>query len=621
MSKILAIDLGTGNSCMAIMENGKATVIANAEGERTTPSVVAWNKNGERIVGSPAKRQAVSNPKGTVYEVKRMIGRKYDEVRDEIKNLPYEVVRASNGDCRIVVNGKEYSPEEISSFVLAKLRADAEAYAGESITQAIITCPAYFNDSQRAATKAAGEIAGLTVLRVINEPTAAALAYGSGKDKNGVIAVADSGSGTLDFTILEISDGVFEVLSTAGDSQLGGKDYDQAVMTFLINDFKAETGIDLSLDPMALQRVKDEAEKAKIALSSATSYDINLPFITMDATGPKHLMKNLTRAKLEQLIEPLNDRYDTPAKQCIKDAGVVHIDEVILVGGTTRIPSVQRKIADIFGLEPSKGVNPDEAVATGAAVQSGVMQGDVTGILLLDVTPLTLSIETMGEIATPMIDRNTTIPVKKSQVFSTASDNQSAVTIRVAQGERKMFADNKILGSFNLEGIDPAPRGVPQIEVTFDIDANGILKVSAKDKNTGKEQTITITNSSGLSKEEIARAKKEAEEHAEEDKKRQEKAEVRNRAETLVHNIEKMLSEQGDKVPTDVKDALNADITAIREAMVGDDVERTKNLCAELEQKLAKAAEMAQQANAEFTKPEAEEAPKPAEDSDDVIDV
>lgn len=619
MSKILAIDLGTGNSCMAIMENGKASVITNAEGERTTPSVVAW-KNGERIVGSSAKRQAVSNPKDTVYEVKRFIGRKFSEVQNDIKMVSYEVVSAPNGDCRIKANGKEYSPEEISSFVLAKLKADAEAYVGESINQAIITCPAYFNDSQRAATKAAGEIAGLNVLRVINEPTAAALAYGSDKEKNGVIAVADSGSGTLDFTILEISDGVFEVLSTAGDSQLGGKDYDQAIMKYLIDDFKGETGIDLSLDPMALQRVKDEAEKAKIALSSATSYDINLPFITMDATGPKHLMKNLTRSKLEQLIEHLNDRYEAPARQCIKDSGKNKIDEVILVGGTTRIPSVQRKIADIFGIEPSKGVNPDEAVATGAAVQSGVMTGDVTGVLLLDVTPLTLSIETMGEIATTMIERNTTIPVKKSQVFSTAVDNQSAVTIRVAQGERKMFNDNKILGSFNLEGIDPAPRGVPQIEVTFDIDANGILKVSAKDKNNGKEQTITITNSSGLSKEEIERAKRDAEEHAEEDKKRQEKAEVNNRADTLVHNVEKMLADVGDKAPDDVKESINKDIESIKNSMAAGDVELTKALCEELEKKMAKAAEMAQQANQEFTKTDESASPSGAT-NDDVIDV
>lgn len=625
MSKILAIDLGTGNSCMSVMENGKPTVITNAEGERTTPSFVAWNAAGERLVGSPAKRQAVSNPKKTVYEVKRFIGRKFDEVQKDISLVSYDVVRGENGDCRVQIDDRKYSPEEISSFILAKLKKDAEAYLGDTVSEAIITCPAYFNDSQRAATKAAGEIAGLKVLRVINEPTAAALAYGQGREnENGKhIAVADSGSGTLDFSILSIEDGVYEVLATAGDSQLGGKDYDQAIMTWLINEFKAEQGVDISKDAMAVQRVKDEAEKAKIALSSTMSYEISLPFLSMDATGPKHLMKTLTRAKFEQLVESLNDRYDAPAKQCIKDADV-KIDEVILVGGTTRIPSVQEKIKSIFGVEPSKGVNPDEVVSCGAAVQSGVLSGEVHDVLLLDVTPLTLSIETMGGIATPMIDRNTTIPVKKSQVFSTASDNQPAVTIRVAQGERKMFNDNKVLGQFNLDGIAPAPRGVPQIEVTFDIDANGILKVSATDKNTGKEQNITITNSSGLSKEEIERAKSDAEAHAEEDRKRAEEVELFNRADSVIFNVEKMLKDGGDKVPADVKTALEGDVSAIKEAKEAKDVEKCKKLLGELEAKLAQAAQASQAANESFTANAASGAKEPVDAEvvdDEVIDV
>lgn len=573
MSKILGIDLGTGFSAMAVMENGSAKIITNAEGERTTPSIVAWNKNGERLVGSSAKRQAINNPQNTVYEVKRFIGRKFDEAQEDIKLVSYKVVRADNGDCRISANGNLYSPEEISSFILAKLKADAEAYLGETITDAIITCPAYFNDSQRQATKAAGSIAGMNVLRIINEPTAAALAYGVDKDKSGYIAVADAGSGTLDFSILEIGDGVFEVKSTAGDSQLGGKDYDQHLMNWLISDFKAETGVDLGKDPMALQRVKDESEKAKIALSSTESYDINLPFITMDATGPKHLMKNITRAKFEQLIEDLNDRYDAPARQCINDSGVDNIDEVILVGGTTRIPSVQQKIHSIFNIEPSKGVNPDEVVAMGAAIQGGVIAGDVTDVLLLDVTPLTLSIETMGSIATPMIDRNTTIPVKKSQVFSTASDNQSAVTIRVCQGERKMFGDNKLLGTFNLDGIAPAPRGIPQIEVTFDINANGILTVSATDKATGKEQHISITNSSGLSKEEIERAKAEAEKHAEEDKKRAEEIEAINKGESMAYQAEKFIKDNGDKISAERKTTAEDKIKALRDAVATKNIE------------------------------------------------
>lgn len=573
MSKILGIDLGTGFSAMAVMENGNAKIITNAEGERTTPSIVAWNKNGERLVGSPAKRQAINNPQNTVYEVKRFIGRKYDEAINDIKMVSYKVEKADNGDCRIKVNDRLYSPEEISSFVLAKLKADAESYLGEEVKDAIITCPAYFNDSQRQATKAAGTIAGLNVLRIINEPTAAALAYGVDKDKSGYIAVADAGSGTLDFSILEIGDGVFEVKSTAGDSQLGGKDYDQMIMNWLIAEFKAETGIDLGLDPMALQRIKDESEKAKIALSSTESYDINLPFITMDATGPKHLMRNLTRSKFEQLVEVLNDRYDAPAKQCITDADVDKIDEVILVGGTTRIPSVQRKIQTIFNLEPSKGVNPDEVVAMGAAIQGGVINGQVTDVLLLDVTPLTLSIETMGNIATPMIERNTTIPVKKSQVFSTASDNQSAVTIRVCQGERKVFDANKILGTFNLDGIAPAPRGIPQIEVTFDINANGILTVTALDKATGKQQNISITNASGLSNDEIEKAKAEAEAHAEEDKKRAEEVEAMNKGESIAYQAEKFLKESAEKIKPEQKAEAEDKIKVLREAVETKNVE------------------------------------------------
>lgn len=573
MSKILGIDLGTGFSAMAVMENGSAKIITNAEGERTTPSIVAWNKNGERLVGSPAKRQAVNNPQNTVYEVKRFIGRKYDEAIEDIKLVSYKVEKADNGDCRISANGRLYSPEEISSFVLAKLKADAEAYLGETITDAIITCPAYFNDSQRQATKAAGTIAGLNVLRIINEPTAAALAYGVDKDKSGYIAVADAGSGTLDFSILEIGDGVFEVKSTAGDSQLGGKDYDQALMNWLISEFKSETGIDLGLDPMALQRVKDESEKAKIALSSTESYDINLPFITMDATGPKHLMRNITRSKFEQLVEHLNDRYDKPARQCISDADVGKIDEVILVGGTTRIPSVQRKIQSIFNLDPSKGVNPDEVVAMGAAIQGGVINGQVTDVLLLDVTPLTLSIETMGKIATPMIDRNTTIPVKKSQVFSTASDNQTAVTIRVCQGERKLFGDNKVLGTFNLEGIAPAPRGIPQIEVTFDINANGILTVTAVDKATNKQQHISITNASGLSKDEIEKAKAEAEAHAEEDKKRAEEIEAVNHGESIAYQAEKFVKEVDSRLTAEQKSEVEAKVKVLNEAVAARNVE------------------------------------------------
>jgi molecular chaperone DnaK len=519
----------------------------------------------------------VTNPKGTIYEVKRLIGRKYDEVLDDIKLLSYDVVKAPNGDCRIKVGDKEYSPEEISSFVLAKLKKDAEAFLGEEIKDAIITVPAYFNDSQRAATKTAGTIAGLNVLRIINEPTAASLAYGVDKKKSGVIAVADAGSGTFDVSILEIGDGVFEVKSTAGDSQLGGKDYDQAIMKWLIEEFKNDTGVDLTNDNMAVQRLKDEAEKAKIALSTALSADINIPFISANETGPLHLMKTLSRAKFEQLVAGLNDRMVAPCKQCISDAGDVKIDEVILVGGTTRMPSVQAKIKEIFGIEPSKNLNPDECVSLGAAVQGAVLAGDKHDVLLLDVTPLTLAIETMGGLATPMIPRNTTIPTKKTNVFSTAVDYQPAATVRICQGERKMFNDNKILGTFNLDGIPPAPRGVPQIEITYDIDANGILNVTAKDLGTQKEQHITITASSGLSDEEIEKAKKDAELHAEEDKKREEEVHIKNEAEGMAFSIERAANEAKDKLGDDLVKKVTDAVAAVRDAIKENDIDKIKS--------------------------------------------
>lgn len=576
MSKILCIDLGTGNSCMAILEGGSPKVIPNSEGGRTTPSIVAWTKTGERLVGQAAKRQAVTNPENTVYEIKRFIGRKYDEVLDDIKKVSYNVAKAPNGDCRVKIGDREYSPEEISSFILAKLKKDAESYLGESITQAIITCPAYFNDSQRAATKAAGQIAGLEVLRIINEPTAASLAYGLGKTKSMKLAVADSGSGTFDVSILDIADGVFEVKSTSGDTQLGGKDYDQHIMDWLISEFKSESGIDLSNDTMALQRLKEESEKAKIALSTADSVEINLPFITADQTGPKHLVKTLTRAKLEQLVDDLNERMVGPCKNCMADADV-KIDKVILVGGTTRMPSVQNKIKEIFGMEPSKDINPDECVACGAAVQSGVLTGEVKDLLLLDVTPLTLSICTNGQLATPMIERNTTIPTKKTQTFTNASPMQSMATILVGQGERKMFNDNKLLGQFNVE-ITPCPVvGQAQIEVTYDIDANGILTVSAKDLALNKIANITITNSSGLSQEEIDRAKADAEKYAEEDTKRVELVNLKNSAETLCCQIEKTMKDASDKVSEDEKKPVEEAISKVRESSNRDDSSTIKS--------------------------------------------
>ena len=612
MSKILGIDLGTTNSCMAVMEGGQATVLENSEGARTTPSIVAFTKTGERIVGQAAKRQAVTNPRNTIFSAKRLIGRKYAELTDEDKKVPYTIVEAPNGDAHIQVEvggeTKVYSPQEISAMVLAKLKADAEAKLGVTISEAVITVPAYFNDAQRNATKAAGEIAGLKVRRIINEPTAAALAYGLDKKSNEQIAVYDLGGGTFDISVLEIGDGVFEVKASDGDTHLGGDDWDNAIINWILEEFKAKEGMDISRQTDALQRIKEEAEKAKIALSSTQSYDISLPFITMDATGPKHIQMTLTRSKLEQLTESLLERTASPVRECIKAAGLStsDINELVLVGGMTRMPAVQEMAKRLAGKEPHKGVNPDEVVAVGAAIQGGVLMGDVNDVLLLDVTPLTLSIETMGGIATPMIDRNTTIPVRKSQVFSTASDNQPAVDIRICQGERKMFNDNKLLGNFKLDGIQPAPRGVPQIEVTFDIDANGILKVTAKDKNTGKEQNISIQGSSGLSKEEIERAKKDAEAHAEEDRKRAEDIEVINKADSLAHNVERQLSELGDKAPDQLKQPITEKVNALKAAAEAKDVEKAHTLTAELEKMLGDLSQAAAQAGAAQAEPTAD---------------
>ena len=612
MSKILGIDLGTTNSCMAVMEGGQATVLENSEGARTTPSIVAFTKTGERIVGQAAKRQAVTNPRNTIFSAKRLIGRKYAELTDEDKKVPYTIVEAANGDAHIQVEvggeTKVYSPQEISAMVLAKLKADAEAKLGVSISEAVITVPAYFNDAQRNATKAAGEIAGLKVRRIINEPTAAALAYGLDKKSNEQIAVYDLGGGTFDISVLEIGDGVFEVKASDGDTHLGGDDWDNAIINWILEEFKAKEGMDISRQTDALQRIKEEAEKAKIALSSTQSYDISLPFITMDASGPKHIMMTLSRSKMEQLTESLLERTAAPVRNCISAAGLStsDINELVLVGGMTRMPAVQDMAKRLAGKEPHKGVNPDEVVAVGAAIQGGVLMGDVNDVLLLDVTPLTLSIETMGGIATPMIDRNTTIPVRKSQVFSTAADNQPAVDIRICQGERKMFNDNKLLGNFKLDGIQPAPRGVPQIEVTFDIDANGILKVTAKDKNTGKEQNISIQGSSGLSKEEIERAKKDAEAHAEEDRKRAEDIEVINKAESLAHNVERQINELGDKAPDQLKQPIMEKVNALKAAAEAKDVDKARSLTSELEKMLGDLSQAAQQAGAGQAEPTAD---------------
>ena len=561
---------------MAVMEGGEATVIPNKEGARTTPSIVAFTKNGEILVGQAAKRQAVTNPQSTIYSIKRFIGRRFSEMGDEIKMVPYKVVAAPNGDAAVEVAGKVYTAQEISAMVLRKLKEDAEAFLGEKITEAVITVPAYFNDQQRQATKDAGKIAGLDVKRIVNEPTAASLAYGLDKKKNEKIAVYDFGGGTFDISILDIGDGVFEVKATNGDTHLGGDDLDQAIMTWLADNFKKENGVDLLADTMAKQRLKEEAEKAKCALSSATTYDINLPFITADQTGPKHLTATLNKAKLEALTMDLVNRTAEPCRKCMSDAGLSSVDEVVLVGGQTRMPLIQEKAQSLFDKAPNKGVNPDEVVAMGAAIQGGILKGEVRDVLLLDVTPLTLGIETLGGVMTPLIDRNTTIPAKKSQIFSTAADNQPAVTIVVCQGDRKMARDNKVLGEFNLDGIPPAPRGMPQIEVTFDIDANGILNVSAKDKGTGKEQKITITAAGGLSKEEIERMRKDAELHASEDQKRHDDVEARNKADGLAFQVEKTLKDAGDKIPSDKKAPVEKALADLKEALKGQDVEAIK---------------------------------------------
>lgn len=614
MSKILGIDLGTTNSCMAVMDGGESTVLENSEGARTTPSVVAFAKNGERLVGQAAKRQAVTNPKNTIFSAKRLIGRKFSELTDADKRMPYTIVAASNGDAHIQVEvggeTKAYSPQEIAAMVLGKLKADAEAKLGEKITQAVITVPAYFNDSQRNATKAAGEIAGLEVLRIINEPTAAALAYGLDKKSDEKIAVYDLGGGTFDISVLEIGDGVFEVLSTDGDTQLGGDDWDNTLIEWIVAEFKKDQGIDLSNQPDALQRIKEEAEKAKIALSSTQSYDISLPFITADATGPKHIQLTLTRSKLEQLTDSLFERTKKPVKDCLKEAGLSasDVNELVLVGGMTRMPKVVEIARELAGQTPHQGVNPDEVVAIGAAIQGGVLRGDVKDVLLLDVSPLTLSIETEGSRATAMIERNTTIPAKKSQIFSTASDNQPAVDIRICQGERPMFSDNKLLGNFKLDGIAPARRGEPQIEVTFDIDANGILHVSAKDKQSGKEQKISIQGSSGLSKDEIEKAKRDAEAHADEDKKRVEKVDAKNKADNLVFNVEKQLGELGDSAPAELKEMLNGKVQAVKDAISSDDLEKINSAVADLEGSLQALAEAAQKAGAGAQSPDVEPA-------------
>jgi molecular chaperone DnaK len=588
MAKVLGIDLGTTNSCMSVMEGGEPLVLENSEGKRTTPSVVAFSKSGERLVGEAAKRQAVTNSRNTIYSIKRFMGRKFNEVSEEIKRVPYKVVNASNGDAAVEVEvegkPKQFSPPEISAMILGKLKADAEMRLGEKITQAVITVPAYFNDSQRQATKDAGRIAGLEVLRIINEPTAASLAYGLDKKKDEKIAVYDLGGGTFDISVLEIGDGVFEVKATNGDTHLGGDDWDNRIMDWILDEFKKDTGMDLRKQPDALQRIKEEAEKAKIALSSAQQYDINLPFITADASGPKHIQKTLTRAKMEQLTDELFERTIKPVKACLSDAGIEasKIDELVLVGGMTRMPRVVETAKSLVNKPPHQGVNPDEVVAVGAAIQAGVLKGEVKDVLLLDVTPLSLGIETLGKVFTKLIERNTTIPTRKSEIFSTASDNQPGVEIHVLQGERQFAQDNKTIGKFNLTDIPPAPRGVPQIEVTFDIDANGILHVAAKDLGTGKEQKITITASSGLSKDEVEKMRRDAESHADDDKKRREEVETRNDADNAVYRTEKMLKDNADKISGDDKSKIESALNALKDALKGSDAGAIKSAAEKL---------------------------------------